>query len=99
MERKLLKNKVGRLWELSKKDLERILKDTSSLVKKGETYIKDKSKEGREMLEALALALEREKSYYELGKSLVKLPKSKWANNKKVGDYLTKIKKISSKIK
>ena len=99
MEKKLLNKKAGKLWELSKNDLDKALKETGALVKKGQTYIKDKSEEGRKTLEALALALEREKSYYELGKSLIKLPKNKWASNKKVDSYLSKIKKINKKIK
>ena len=100
MEKKLLKQKIDRLWMLSKKDLDKILKDTTRLVKKGEAYIKDKSEEGKKMLETMALALLREKLYYELGKRLAKVPKKrKGTYDKKTLSLLNKIKSVNLRIK
>lgn len=95
----MLKQKLDRLWKVGKKDLDRILKDTSHLVQKGEDYIKEVSKKGEENLETMVLALQREKLYYELGRSLSSLSKNKWAKSKKVESSLAKIKKISRKIR
>lgn len=99
VKKKELKNEISRLWITTKKDFNKVIKDGALLIKQGEGYIKDKSKKGKKKLEAMTLALEREKLYYELGKSLANLSRKKWANSKKAEDLLVNIKKISAKIK
>ena len=98
MKSKKLKRKIDRLWQLGKKDLDKILKDTTYLVKKGETHIKNISKKAEENLEAMVFTLQREKLYYGLGKYLAKLTKSKWANSKKAKNFLIQIKNTSREI-
>ncbi|OQX87899.1 MAG: hypothetical protein B6D55_01960 [Candidatus Omnitrophica bacterium 4484_70.2] len=43
-----LKEKINSLWRSTKKDLDKIIKDTTQLIKKGEEYIKDISEKGKE---------------------------------------------------
>ena len=99
MKKTALKQKMDRLWMLSKKDLERILKDTSRLAKKGEDYIREMSKKGEKNLEVMLLSLQKERLYYDLGKSLANLSKGKWGSSKKAENLLIKIKNTSRKIK
>ena len=99
MKRKEFEKKVDKLWKVAKKDLGKVSKDTMSLVKKGETYLKEISKKGEENLESMVLALQREKLYYELGKSVASISKRKWAKNKRVGNSIAKIKSLSRKIR
>jgi len=99
MKNKELKQKIDRLWKLSKKDLERMLKDTSSLVKRGEGYIKEISKKGEKNLEVMLLSLQKERLCYELGKCLAGLSKKKWESSKKIANFLNKIKDINRNIK
>lgn len=99
MKREELKSKIGKLWESTRKDLEKVLKDTNNLVKKGEEYIKEVSGKGKEKLEAMRLTLKREKLYHELGKTVSSLPKSRWANSKKIEKLVEDIKKINKEIK
>lgn len=99
MEMKELKKKMDALWKIVKKDLDKGLKDTTTFAKKGEVYLKDVSEKGKEKVEALAFSLKREKLYYELGKVLSALPKSKWARSKKIGDITLKIKDLTRQIK
>jgi len=94
-----LKKKMDSLWKLAKKDLEGILKDTTKLMKKGENYIKDFSERGKDKLEKLTLSLQREKLYYELGKSISNLPKKRWVENKRIEEIVSKIRKINRRIK
>ena len=98
MKKTELKKKIDRLWKLSKKDLERILKDTSRLAKKGEDYIREMSKKGEKNLEVMLLNLQKERLYYELGKSLANLSKNKWSSSKKAEALLIKIRKTSRRI-
>lgn len=98
MERKVFSKEMHRLWGSTKKDLNKVLKDGALLIKQGEIYIKDRSEKGKEKLEAMALVLQREKLYYELGKSLANLSKGKWRDSKRVDGFLIKIKNISRKI-
>ncbi len=99
MEMKDLRKKMDNLWKIAKKDLDKALKDTSTLAKKGEVYLKDVSEKGKDKVEALTLSLKREKMYYELGKALSALPKSKWPKNTKAGNINSEIKKMSRQIK
>ena len=99
MKTKSLQKKVNRLWRSTRMDLDKILRDAVDLIKKGEHYIKDKSEEGKIALEIATLALQKEKSYYELGKALVKLPKSKWASSQKLANLVKNIKSANLKIK
>lgn len=94
-----LKRKIDSLWKSTKKDLEKVLKDTTKLMKKGESYIKDFSEKGKDKLEELALSLQREKLYYELGKVISTLPKKRWTENKKVEEIVNKIRRINRQIK
>ena len=94
-----LKKKIDSLWKLAKKDLEKVLKDTTKLMKKGEEYIKDLSERGKDKLEKLTLSLQREKLYYELGKTVSNLPKRRWVENKRIEEIVSKIRKINRQIK
>ena len=68
-------------------------------MKKGESYIKDFFEKGRDKLEELALSLQREKLYYELGKVISILPKKRWTESKKVEGIVNKIRRINRQIK
>ena len=94
-----LKKKIDSLWKSAKKDLEKVLKDTTRLIKKGEDYIKDFSEKGKDKLEKLTLSLQREKLYYELGKIISNLPKKRWTENKRIEEIVSKIRKINRQIK
>ncbi|MGD9014456.1 MAG: hypothetical protein PVI33_00285 [Candidatus Omnitrophota bacterium] len=99
MKKTELRQKIDRLWKLSKKDLEKILKDSSVLFKRGESYLKEVSKKGEKNLEVMLLSLQKERLCYELGKCLVGLSKNKWESSKKIINFLNKIKDINRKIK
>jgi len=94
-----LRKKMDSLWKSVKKDLEKVLKDTTKLIKKGEDYIKDFSEKGKDKLEKLTLSLQREKLYYELGKSISNLPKKRWTENKRIEEIVSKIRRINRQIK
>ena len=98
MKKEDLKKKIDKMWKASKKDMEKVMKNAEILAKKGEIYMKDKSAKGKVQLEIASLALQREKLYYELGKTLAKTVKTKWTADKKVLQIATKIKIINLKI-
>jgi len=93
-----VRKKIERLWKISKKEMKEFIKNAEHLAKEGERYIKDKSEKGKKQLEIAALVLQREKLYYELGRTLARTPKSKWSLNKKALDISSKIKSINVKI-
>ena len=98
MKTKQLKKEIDKLWELHKKDVDGILENAQRLAKKGERYIRDKSKEGKKQLEIVAFNLQREKLYYELGKAISSLPKERWPTSKKPLEIIRKIKCLNIKI-
>ncbi len=93
-----VRKKIDELWKISRKEMKEFMENAGRLTKEGERYIKDKSEKGKKQLELAALALQREKLYYELGKTLAKTSKSKWSVSKKALDISTKIKGINVKI-
>ena len=97
--RKDLKEKINSLWRSTKKDLDKIIKDTTQLARKGEEYIKDISEKGKKRLEYLSLFLQREKLYYQLGKKISSTSSHRWGKDKKIEEILKKIRKINRKIK
>jgi chaperonin cofactor prefoldin len=98
MERRKVEKRMNRLWRAVKKDLNRVSQDAARLASKGEVYIRDVSKKAEDNLEAMVLSVQRQKLYYELGKYLAGLSKSKWAESKKAEDFLLKIKRLGREI-
>ena len=99
MKKKTFEQQMAGLWKVAKKDWNRISKDTVTFIKKGEAYIKDRSEEGKKALAIMALSLQREKLYYELGKAVAKAPKKRKMTSKKVSSLLSQIKKANRNIK
>ena len=91
MESKDMQKKMEDLWKKMGKDFDELLRQSSNLVKKGEVFLKDTSKKGQIELEVISLSLQKEKLYYELGKTMGATPKKK--------DYLKKKTKIMNQIK
>ena len=99
MEKREIKRNINKLWKMGKKELDKVLKDTTRLIDKGESHIKKMSKEAERNMEIMLLSLQKKKLSYELGKSLASLPKNKWSDSKKIGALLTEINALSRKIK
>ena len=94
-----LQETIAELWQNSKKDFEKMSKDASVLIKKGEVALKDVSQKSKETLETISATLGREKLCYQLGKAAASSPKSKWASNKKITGILKEISKLDNVIK
>lgn len=90
---------VRRVSPQAKKELELIVENTKKALEKGEEYLKDISQKGINNTKKLSCALQREKLYYELGRTLAKLAKNKWSSNKKADDLLSEIKALDREIK
>jgi len=99
MEKREIKRNIDKLWKMGKKELDKVLKDTTRLINKGESRIKKMSKEAEKNMEVMVLSLQKKKLSYELGKSLASLPKNKWPVSKKIDALLTEVNAISRKIK
>ena len=99
MGKREIKRNVDKLWKMGKKELDKVLKDTTRLINKGESRIRKISKEAEKNMEVMVLSLQKKKMSYELGKSLAGLPRNKWADSKKIDGLLAKINNINHKIK
>jgi predicted hydrocarbon binding protein len=93
-----LRKKIEKLWRTHKKDADKILSDVQRLAKEGSRYIKDQSERGLIRLEIAALNLQKERLYYELGKSIARLPKNRWSVSKRSLNLASEIKSINAKI-
>ncbi|RKY31480.1 MAG: hypothetical protein DRP74_04800 [Candidatus Omnitrophota bacterium] len=96
MDKNKMKRKILRLWKSGKKDINRILEDTSLLIKDGEKHLKKVTKKTERNIEKLVLSLKRKKLYYELGESIAK---SGGKKSKKTSKLMSQIKNIGNSIK
>lgn len=95
----VLKEKIFKLWARTKKDLDRALEETTSLIKKGEQHLREISEKSKERLELMSLKLKRENLYYKLGKTVASTSKSKWLENKRIEKLVNEIRKINREIR
>ncbi|MBN2482851.1 MAG: hypothetical protein JXD21_01455 [Candidatus Omnitrophica bacterium] len=93
-----MKEKMDTLWKKTKKDIDKVMKEADGMMKKGEKYLKDMSGKGKSNLDVLSLTLQREKLYYELGKTVAYLSESKDVDVKKEHILLNEIKAINIQI-
>ncbi len=98
MAKNQMKQKMEKMWKKTRKDLDKIITDTDGAMKKGEKYLKDISGKGKKNLDVLALSLQREKLYYELGKTISQISEGKAVNVKKEHELLNSIKTLSAQI-
>ena len=94
-----IKEILTKLWQTSQKDFEKITKETSKLLKKGEEALKEVSQKSKEKLELVSLTLKRERLYYRLGKLITTLPKSSWEKSKKINALVKEITNLTRQIK
>ena len=96
---KSLQENLAQLWATSKKDFEKMTKETSKLVKKGEIALKDVSQKSQEQIEAISAMVKKEKLYYDLGKAAASVAKSQWSKSKKISSVIKEMSKLDKVIK
>lgn len=97
--KKNLKKTLAKLWKASKKEFDKMTKETAVLLKKGEKHLKEASHKSKEAMELINASLQREKVFYQLGKTVSSLPKTKWPSSKKVNSLLKEHAKLTEEIK
>jgi len=90
---------MAKVWPNTKKELERMMKNTKALLDKGEKYFKDVSEKSLNSTKKLSLSLQKEKLYYDLGKAAATVPTAKLSTSKKISSLKSKIVKIEREIK
>ncbi len=94
-----LRGRLQELWKNSVAEYDKMTKETSKLLKKGEKNWKKISKKSQDRMEAVNLSMRKEKICYQMGKTLARLPKSRWTKTKKVDSMIKEIKDLNKKIK
>jgi hypothetical protein len=90
---------VHKVWPKTKKELESALKNTKTMLTKGEAYIKDVSEKGVKNTKKMSLSLKKEKLYYTFGKLAINTPKANWDTNKRMETIIAEVKKLDREIK
>jgi len=99
MAKEKIKEVVDKIWPKTKKELEKGIENTKKLLNKGERYLKVISDKSIDGTKKLSLSLKREKLYYNLGKLLARLNKSKWSKDNKINDLITEIRGLDKEIR
>jgi hypothetical protein len=96
---KTMRKKIDKFWKPHKKDLDKAITNVETAIKNSEDYLKDKSAQGKEQIDIALLNLQKERLYYDLGKAISVLPKTKWTTAKKPESLKGKINSINKQIK
>ena len=95
----IVKETIDNVWPKTKKELEKALKNTRSMLVKGEKYLKTMSDKGIEKTKKLSLTLRKEKLYYDLGKASASISPTKWKGSKKITGLMKEFKDLDVQIK
>ena len=87
------------IWPNTKKELEKMMKNAKKMLDKGEAHLKNLSEKSINQTKKISLRLQKEKIYYDLGKTAADTPNSKWKTTKKINNLLSNIKQIDKEIK
>jgi len=87
------------VWPNTKKELEKMMKNAKTMLDKGEAHLKDFSEKSINQTKKISLGLQKEKIYYDLGKTTARTPTSKWKTTKRINKLLSEIKQIDKEIK
>ena len=90
---------LDELWDSSKKEFDKMAKETGKLFKKSEIALKEVSQKSQEALELVNATLRREKLYYQLGKTTASLSKNQRPQNKKISSMIKEISRLEKQIK
>jgi hypothetical protein len=88
----------NKLWPKTRVELEKIVSTTKSAIDTGEKYLKEISEKGIKKTKTIPLRLKREKLYYELGRTVSSLCKSKWENDEQIANLIREIKQLDKNI-
>jgi len=99
MSKDTFKEVVEKVWPKTKRELEKALKNTKTMIDKGEEYLKDVSEKSVKNTKKLSINIKKEKLFYDLGKQLSSLPKTKWASSQKASKIVNSLKALDKDIK
>lgn len=86
-------------WPNAKKELEKGIENAKKMVSAGEKHIRQLSEKGAERTRKITLQVKKERLFYELGKAVSSVAKSKWGSDKKIQDLRNEIKALEREIK
>jgi len=93
------KDIADKMWPRTKKELEKVIDNAKKMLGKGEDYLKDLSEKSVNQTKKISLVLQKEKLYYDLGKTLTKVPATRWKKHTKIGSLLKELKKLDAEIR
>ena len=93
-----LKETFDRIWPQAKKEIDKGVINAKKMLSQSEKYLKKLSVKGAAQTKKLSLSLNREKTYYVLGKAVSASPSTKWKTSRKISSLVKKIKNLDKNI-
>jgi len=97
--RNIVRKEIKKIWPRAQKDIDRLGKDTAKLMKKTEKNLIDLYAQAKKTTQETILKAQREKLYYELGRSVASLLTSDQLKNKAILRLDTEIRQINRKLR
>ncbi len=94
-----LHNEIKRIWPKAQKNILKINKDVSKLLKESETTILMASKKFRKSAEIIIFKAKREELYHELGKRIIPFLTSDQLKQKEILKITSELQKISKSLR
>ncbi|MEK7850095.1 MAG: hypothetical protein AAB213_04715 [Candidatus Omnitrophota bacterium] len=94
-----IQKEFEKIWPQAKKNITKVNKDLSKLIKKSEKNLIDVYSNVKKKTEAVIMRAKREELYYELGKNVTSLLTSDQLKNKNILEIYTQIQQLSKKLR
>ena len=96
---KNIQKEIEKIWPQAKRNILKINKDVTKVIRKGEDDLVAFYKDARKKTEKLVCQAKREELYYELGKSVAPLLTSDQLKNKNILRISTEIQRFNKKLR
>lgn len=99
LDKKSIQKEIEKAWPEAKKNLNKINKDVTKLMKSTEKNLTEVYSKVRENTEQLILKAKREEAYHRLGQAMASRLTKEQLKNKKIAKIFQEIKDINKKLK
>ena len=94
-----IQKEIQKFWPQAQKSMAKLNKDTQQFMKQTEKNLAASYDKARRTTEKVILKAQREKLYYELGRTVMPILSAKQLDNKRIAPTVREIRKLNNKIR
>jgi uncharacterized protein (DUF2267 family) len=94
-----IQKEIQKFWPQAQKSLAKLNKDTQQFMKQTEKNLASSYDKARRTTEKVILKAQREKLYYELGRTVMPILSAEQLGNKRIAQTVREIRKLNNKLR